>query len=135
MIKILILTHGNFGLELLKSAEMIIGKQEYIIPLGLKPGMSPEEFLAQVTAELNKNEEYIILCDLFGGTPANISAVLASTNNLKCISGVNMPMLIEACTMRMSLEKEELFNNILQAGIDGCKNINQELNTAINSSI
>ncbi len=129
MIKILILTHGNFGAELLRSAEMIIGKQQNIATLGLIPGMEPEEFAKAVRNELQKDPcECIVLCDLFYGTPSNTSAMLSTEHDIECISGINMPMLIEACTMRTSIDKKTLISNILKAAIDGCKNIKKELN-------
>ncbi|WP_196604066.1 PTS sugar transporter subunit IIA [Pectinatus haikarae] len=131
MIEILILTHGNFGAELLKSAEMIIGNQQNITAFGLIPGMEPEKFAKAIQRKLDTipdPSQCIILCDLFCGTPSNVSAMLSNDYDIECISGINMPMLIEACTMRLSLDRKTLVGNILKSGADGCKNIKEEFN-------
>ena len=41
---IFVCTHGKFGEELIKSAEMIAGKSENVYSFSLLPGMPPEEY-------------------------------------------------------------------------------------------
>ena len=54
--KVLIITHGLFGIELKKSAEMIMGEQENVEALGLIPGQSVDELHAQALEIVKKNE-------------------------------------------------------------------------------
>ena len=57
MNKVLIITHGLFGIELKKSAEMIMGEQENVDALGLVPGQSVDDLRAKAFEIVEKNEE------------------------------------------------------------------------------
>ncbi len=56
MIGILIVTHGNFGLELLKSAELIVGKQGNVETLSLNHGDNVEELYKDVGKSIKKTQ-------------------------------------------------------------------------------
>lgn len=128
MTGILVVTHGNFGKALIESAEMIIGKQPNVEALGLMPGMDPIDFRKAILDTLKiLPKKTIILSDLFGGTPSNVSASISMEYDIECISGVNMAILIEACTMRDVLDGECLIEDIINAGKDGFKDIKKEL--------
>lgn len=121
---ILLLTHGGVGEELIKSAEMIIGPMVNVSALSLMPGMSPENFLVSVSGILdNMPEGSLIISDLFGGTPANISAAVSQTKNISAVSGLSICMLIEAASLRTTLRGEKLAEAVVEAGKKGCKNI------------
>jgi PTS system mannose-specific IIA component len=47
---------------------------------------------------------------MFGGTPSNISLTFLKKNHVEIISGVNLPMLIKACT----IEKYESFKEAVK---------------------
>lgn len=134
MIGILIVTHGKFGHELLKSAELIIGKQENVLTLGLEHGDSIEELCQQVKASIEKLEEgdgVLVLTDLFGGSPSNVAAANMEQLNFHSLTGVNLPMLIEALSMREYVDIEELVNSAFNAGCNGIKNIKTILDNNI----
>ena len=125
---ILVITHGNFGEEIIKSAEMIIGAQENVKALSLMPGMDPADFIVDVQTVLNTMPEgSVVMSDLFGGTPANVSAAVASQYKVIAVAGLNLCMLIEALSLRFSMCGEELAEAVIQAGQSGCKNILKEL--------
>ncbi len=93
---IIVATHGSFGLELIRSAEMIIGNTENVYTLSLLPDKSFENFLA----EANELFEHIsgptiVLVDLFGGTPSNVLIALTKKYQHKVVTGINLPMFIE----------------------------------------
>lgn len=134
MIGILVVTHGNFGKYLIESAEMIIGKQPNIKALGLMPGMDPIDFRKVVLDELKTlPKKTIILSDLFGGTPSNVSASISMDCDVECIAGINMAILIEACTMRNVLDGQALIEDIINAGKNGCKDVKRELSVIENT--
>lgn len=133
---ILVITHGSFGEEIIKSAEMIIGAQENVKALSLMPGMDPADFIVDVQAVLNTMpEESLIMSDLFGGTPSNVSAAIASQYKVIAVAGLNLCMLIEALSLRFSMRGEELAEAVIQAGQLGCKNILKELRAVEDLSI
>lgn len=95
MNKIIIGTHGDFGKELLKTAEMIIGPLENVQAFSLLPGMEMTEYRELILSSLDSENNYIALVDLFGGTPSNTIASFLMDYNFEIISGVNLPMLLE----------------------------------------
>ena len=68
-----------------------------------------------------KNEKILILTDMFGGTPSNIVAANLKNHDFKCISGMNLPMLLDALMLRESepLEIEQLAEQCLKTGKEG----------------
>lgn len=96
MKEIIVLTHGDFGCELIKSAEMIGGKMENVSCFGLQPGVDPQSFMQSVETALNlTDKEYFILVDLFGGTPFHAAMFLTQKINAQVVTGVNLPLLME----------------------------------------
>ena len=113
MINILVVTHGNFGNDLIKSAEMIAGKQENIEALGLFVEDDFDMFKSKVKnkiKELENEEGVLVLTDMFGGTPSNAS--FANLNNLdfECVTGLNLPMMLEVLINRDIKTLKELVN-------------------------
>ncbi|MCR0207176.1 PTS sugar transporter subunit IIA [[Clostridium] innocuum] len=96
-----ILNHGRFGEELIKSAELIAGKTEHIRAVSLLSGMSIEEYYEEVRAYMaTLKGEILVLADLYGGTPSNVGMMLQREFSLHVICGVNLPMLIELILKR-----------------------------------
>ena len=121
---IVILTHGRAGEELIRSAEMIIGKMEKVIAVSLGAGEDPSDYRERVSNVLAKMPRgSIVMTDLFGGTPSNTAAVLSKDYSVFVISGLNLPMLIEAVNLRQTLSGEELAKAVEAAGREGVKNI------------
>ncbi|WP_122643063.1 PTS sugar transporter subunit IIA [Luxibacter massiliensis] len=111
MIGIVVVTHGDFGKELLKSTEMIMGDIEKIKALSLYSGDSLDTLREQVTNEIQSIDEgdgVLVLVDLFGGSPCNAAAVNVREDNVECVAGLSMPMLIKAVEARMSMPLKEL---------------------------
>lgn len=113
---LVLVTHGKFGEELKKSAEMIMGPLEDTYCLSLMEGMDPLELRGQL-ADLLKDapENTIILTDLFGGTPSNTAATFALKHNYSMICGLNLPMLVEAEMSRMQ-GNYDLNNKLIKTG-------------------
>ena len=73
----LVVTHGDMGIEAVKSLELLMGEQDNITGLGLHEGESVDDLNAEVSAILDKNtesyDETVIIVDLLGGRPSNVS--------------------------------------------------------------
>lgn len=120
---LLILTHGRFGEELLRSVEMIVGPVENAATISLMPGMPPEVFQAEVeklVGTIDKDKEILCLVDLFGGSPCNIALRVNYDRPLKIVSGLSLPLLIEAVSQREYLEMDELVETMVQSAQMGC---------------
>lgn len=114
-LNIIVATHGQFGEELVKSAEMIIGPTQHIYNLSLLPEKSFEDFYQEAREIFAEIEgPTIALVDLFGGTPSNVLTALTRQYAHKVLSGVNLPLLIEIYMQGMAAESIDL-DQIVQA--------------------
>ncbi|RHW46281.1 PTS mannose transporter subunit IID [Bombilactobacillus bombi] len=125
MISVLVCTHGSAAVGLVETAEMICGKQSQCKALAFTMGQPLEEFKQQVQQVLQSFNSSKVLCltDLKGGTPFNILVNLTSEYpDLKIVTGVNVPMLLQTFIQRPNLELGQLLPEIIQAGKQGIDN-------------
>jgi len=142
MINILVLTHGNFAKEILKSAELIVGEQSNVQAICLNEGADIDEYrenVAKTIGELGAGDGVLILTDLYGGTPSN--SVTLSMNsehtkdaNFECLAGFSFPMLLEALTARGQMGLQDLKEHCIEIGNSGIKDLRHEINLMVNSS-
>ena len=125
MINILVVSHGKLAAELIKSAEMIAGEAENLYSVTLQPTDTPEMFEQKLNEVMDKvvDQETLILIDIFSGTPYNVSARQVLKPNVECVTGVNLPMLVEAILSREDATIAELAENISQVGVNSVKNL------------
>lgn len=130
MIGILIVTHGNFGEALIKSSELIIGKQKKIIALKLSETDTSATLQTQIKNSLTKLDDgsgILVLVDLFGGTPSNVVAKELKQANCECLTGVNLPMLLEILSLRKSTSLSNILRLAQESGTTGICNLRQRL--------
>lgn len=106
MVGIILASHGDLAKGIKQSGSMVYGEQEDVAVVSLKPNEGPDDFrkkLERAIKRLSNQEEVLILADLWGGTPFNQSSQLVSEHkSWACVTGLNLPMLIEAYTARLS---------------------------------
>jgi len=103
MIGVLIITHGNLGFELIKAAEMIRGNMEGVVPISVDATKAVEDVKKEITVAIKKADSgngVLIMTDLFGGTPSNISLSFLKEGKVEVITGVNLPMMLKIPDMR-----------------------------------
>jgi PTS system mannose-specific IIA component len=122
MIGILLITHGLLGRELLLSAEFILGAIEAVETLAVEANADTDSLRKELKKAIDrlggKNGKVLILTDMFGGTPNNVSLVFLGKNRVEVVTGVNLPMLIKAATSRKNHDLPELARLVCQAGRD-----------------
>jgi PTS system mannose-specific IIA component len=125
MINIVLVSHGDLSKQLIKSAEMIAGPAENVYAVTLQPGDKPETFSERVDETMEKigDQEILILIDILCGTPYNITARQVMKDNVECVTGANLPMLIEAILSREGTTVSELAETIAGVGADSVKNL------------
>lgn len=122
-------THGEFGKELIRSAEMIIGRMKDVYSFSLLPDMPAEEYRKGVEKTLqNLPEGTLCLVDLFGGTPCNTFCALSKKYGNVVITGLNLAMLMEVYMNKDILPEEELKNIAVTALQESGKNATDILN-------
>ncbi|MBP1917028.1 PTS system mannose-specific IIB component [Lederbergia galactosidilyticus] len=136
MVGIIIASHGEFANGIMQSGAMIFGEQENVKAVTLMPSEGPEDIKAKMKeaiATFDNQEEILFLVDLWGGTPFNQANSLLEEDNGKwaIVSGMNLPMLIEAYASRFSMNTaHEIAANIIGTAIDGVKVKPEELEPA-----
>jgi len=130
MINIVIVSHGDLGDAMIRATEMITGPTEHLFSVPLLPGESPEGFGEKLAAALQgiEGEEMLVLIDLLGGTPCNVAARQVLKGNVECLTGVNLPMLLELVMSRNDASLPQLAEAIAQAGREAIRNLGPMLN-------
>lgn len=104
MVGIVIVTHGQFGNILIDTAEIIFGNQlEYVAAVSIDLNEHVETLRKKINNGIKKvshNFGVLVLTDMFGGTPSNLSYSFLEEGKIEVISGVNLPMLIKAVNLR-----------------------------------
>ena len=128
MIGIVIISHGAMGRGLLDAAEMIAGKQEGVESVELKDSDDIEALsgrIAQAASGLTV-QDILVLVDLFGGSPGNaaLRTILeGKLESAECVSGANLPMLLEVLMARERLGLQELAALALKSGQQGIRDM------------
>ena len=133
----IMVSHGNLAEAMLGSAEMIVGKQERVKAFGLEPTEDVSTLRAKIQArldEIGSTEEVICFTDLFSGSPFNTVVSLLGTYDIRHITGMNLPMLLEAFMMRSNPNNgreaicEKLIKEAPSTFIDVNKHLTKETN-------
>ena len=112
MIGLVVAAHGNLGSELLMSAQMIIGPVINARAVSITHDSSMEvirDAIAEAVAEVGKDDQgVIIVTDMFGGTPANVSMTFLEPQNVEVMTGVNLPMILKFFNSQETIGLDEL---------------------------
>lgn len=109
MVGILIVTHRHLAEALLAAADLISGRMEKVVAVSLDPEASAEEARQQIAdglGQLNGTDGILILTDMFGGTPSNLSLSFLKKGEIEVVTGVNLPMLIKVNHLRHGKTKD-----------------------------
>ncbi|MEW6668879.1 MAG: hypothetical protein AB1512_27020 [Thermodesulfobacteriota bacterium] len=122
MIGLLIVTHCDLGRELLNAAEFIVGRIEAADAIAVTATTGSESLrndIKEKVALLDRGAGVIILTDMFGGTPSNLSLSFLQEDRVEVLTGVNLPMVIAIVQYRASLKLNELAAKAKEAGKTG----------------
>ncbi|MBF0398149.1 MAG: PTS fructose transporter subunit IIA [Desulfobacterales bacterium] len=99
MIGIVIVTHCKLGDALIEAAQFILGKKpENVVAVSINLNDNADKLREKIIIgikEVNQNK-ILILTDMFGGTPSNLSYSFLEEGRVEVISGVNLPILMKA---------------------------------------
>lgn len=121
MIGLLVVAHAGVAKELLAAAEMIVGKLEQAEAVGIEKAASAGEVMASIKEAVSRvsAEGAVILTDMFGGTPSNMSLSFLEEGRVEVVTGVNLPMLIRFTQERERCNVSELALKLKDSGREG----------------
>lgn len=123
--QLVLISHGKFCEELKKSTEMIMGPQEDIYTLSLLPEDGTETYKQKFLTVTDSLNDFVVLCDLLGGTPANIiSKLIMEGQQITLYAGMNLPMVIEFINSQMIGSEPEF----VRAGCESIVSVNELIN-------
>ena len=119
MIGLILVTHGRLAEEFLVALEHVVGPQKNIATVCIGPRDDMEgrrKEIATAIKQVDDGKGVIILTDLFGGTPSNLSISLLDAGSVEVIAGVNLPMLIRLDSARKNMNVREAVAAAREAG-------------------
>lgn len=119
MIGLVLVTHGNLAREFVVAMEHVVGTQELIEAICIGPDDDMEERradIAKAVEAVDSGNGVIVLTDLFGGTPSNLSISLMRPEEVEVIAGMNLPMLIRLASARQSMSVTDAIAAAREAG-------------------
>ncbi|MAG30780.1 MAG: PTS fructose transporter subunit IIA [Deltaproteobacteria bacterium] len=108
---VLIVTHYRLGEEFLQALRLILPEAPEFEAVSVDPSRAVEEVRGAIASGLktaDKGSGVLILTDMFGGTPSNMSLSFHDEHQVEVVTGMNLPMLIKLATMRDEKPLDEL---------------------------
>lgn len=136
-IGIIIASHGKFAEGIHQSGSMIFGEQEKVQVVTFMPNEGPDDLYGHFNnaiQQFDADDEILVLADLWSGSPFNQASRVAGENpdrKMAIITGLNLPMLIQAYTERLmdaGAGVEQVAANITKESKDGIKALPEDLN-------
>ncbi|MEP3198821.1 MAG: PTS sugar transporter subunit IIA [Lentilitoribacter sp.] len=124
MIGLVLVTHGNLAEEFKNALEHVVGQQDAVETICIGPDDDMDrrrEDIVNAVKEADQGNGVIILTDMFGGTPSNLSISVMDTGEIEVIAGINLPMLIKLARVR---EDNDMQKSLQEAQDAGKKYIN-----------
>jgi len=127
MVNLVIVSHGDLAEGLIDAMQLIVGQQEGVVAVSLKETDPIDGLTERVSAaieEVGSPDGVLVLVDLFGASPFNISAQLTQKHAMvQVVTGVNLPMLLETALQREAMPLEELARLAADSGRNGIKTL------------
>lgn len=120
MIGIVLVTHSQLGSSLIETAEFILGSTpESVTPVSINVKENVDELRIKIADAIKKVDHkcgVLILTDMFGGSPSNLSYSFLEDGRIEVISGVNLPILIRAVGMQNENDLSKVAKSLVASG-------------------
>ncbi|MEF9967203.1 MAG: PTS mannose transporter subunit IIB [Longicatena sp.] len=115
MRKLVLASHGSLAEGMKSAAEMILGTCEKISAYGLDTYKNPIDIYDIVEKQISsdENNEYIVLCDINGGSVHNQMIHLCSHKNVYLLTGMTLSMVLEITLESTELKTQKLLEKVI----------------------
>lgn len=103
MIGVVIVAHGGLAAEYLSAVEHVVGKQSGMAAISIEADHDRARKQAEICAaadSVDAGDGVVVVTDMFGGSPSNLSLRACSPSDRKILYGANLPMLIKLTKLR-----------------------------------
>lgn len=120
MIGIVLVTHSQLGHSLIETAEFILGsKPDAVTSVSINVKENVDELrdnISKAIKQVDNKNGILILTDMFGGTPSNLSYSFLEDGHVEVISGVNLPLLIRAVNLQKENDLGKVASQLVASG-------------------
>ena len=122
MVSIVITTHGKLATTFLEVAENILGRQEAVVAVDVMPQDGKDDILQSLTqavSRVQRQDGVLILAGVFGESDCQIGLSLFRGDEVRIVTGLNLPMLLKVLTHRSELDLNALAASACESGKAG----------------
>jgi len=119
MVGLVIVCHGNLGAELIKVAEVIVGGLDKVQAVSIGSVVDVDtarDEIASAIKRLDTSDGVLVLTDMFGGTPSNLSLSFLD-ENVEVLTGVNLPMIVKFANHRKDKGLKDVVQIVKEGGL------------------
>ena len=119
MIGVVVVTHGQLATELVHAAETIVGDQPNFTAVSIgwhEDVQDAREAIAGAIDRVKQPGGVVLATDMFGGTPSNLGITFLEQDKVEIVTGVNLPMLIKAASMKDAASLTEVARTLREHG-------------------
>jgi mannose PTS system EIIA component len=119
MIGLVLVTHGRLAVEFRAALEHVVGHQEQIETITIGPDDDVEQRrrdIIEAVTRADSGDGVVILTDMFGGTPSNLSISVMNRPKVEVVAGINLPMLVKLAKVRADFPLEKSVAAAQEAG-------------------
>lgn len=114
-----IVSHGQLAGELLAAAETVVGELKHIaaVSIGWNDDVeTAKDEISKAIKKVSAGNGVLLLTDMFGGTPTNISAMFIAEGQVEIVTGVNLPMVIKLASQHQEMTLQEMAKEVEEQG-------------------
>ncbi len=114
-----IVSHGRLANELLAAAETVIGELDNVaaVSIGWHDDVeAAKSEISRAMKSVSKGAGVLLMTDMFGGTPTNISAMFLEEGAVEIVTGVNLPMVVKFATHSRESGLSEIAKEVEEQG-------------------
>jgi PTS system mannose-specific IIA component len=119
MVGILVVSHGRLAEALISSVQFLVGNLKRVKGISIWPRDRKEEVKDRIQkgiGEVDDGDGVVILTDILGGTPTNLSLSFLKDEKVEVVTGVNMPMLLTLSSYRKGRSLREIGQLLKKSG-------------------
>ena len=114
-----IVSHGRLANELLTAAEAVVGELNHIaaVSIGWHDDVElAKNEISRAIKKVSSGSGVLLLTDMFGGTPTNVSAMFIKENEIEIVTGVNLPMVVKLASQHNEMSLSEMAKVVEEQG-------------------
>jgi PTS system mannose-specific IIA component len=119
MVGILVVSHGRLAEALISSVQFLAGNLKRVKGISIWPRDRKEEVKDRIQkgiGEVEDGDGVVILTDILGGTPTNLSLSCFENEKVEVVTGVNLPMLLTLSSYRKEKSLREIGRLVKKSG-------------------